>query len=40
MVACRSKRLDGQEDANSIHAAEVVKSGEKWIATRWMTEAE
>jgi hypothetical protein len=35
----RSQRADGSEDAASIHAAEVVRRGEKWIATRWMKEA-
>lgn len=31
-----SKRPDGNEDPNSIHAADTVERGEKWIATRWM----
>eukprot|EP00879_Flechtneria_rotunda_P003674 GHRR01003911.1.p1 GENE.GHRR01003911.1~~GHRR01003911.1.p1 ORF type:complete len:380 (+),score=161.98 GHRR01003911.1:1720-2859(+) len=35
-----SKRPDGQEDPNSIHAADEVEKGEKWIATRWMKDAE
>lgn len=31
-----SKRADGSEDPNSIHAADTVVRGNKWIATRWM----
>eukprot|EP00878_Enallax_costatus_P004227 GHUV01004457.1.p1 GENE.GHUV01004457.1~~GHUV01004457.1.p1 ORF type:complete len:357 (+),score=106.65 GHUV01004457.1:233-1303(+) len=31
-----SKRADGSEDPNSIHAADTVIKGHKWIATRWM----
>jgi len=33
-----SKKPDGCEDLNSIHAAETVMRGEKWIATRWLSE--
>ena len=33
-----SKKRDGCEDLNSIHAAETVTRGEKWIATRWLSE--
>lgn len=33
-----SKMKSGTEDLASIHAAEVVTKGEKWIATRWLTE--
>lgn len=33
-----SKKRDGSEDLNSIHAAETVLKGEKWIATRWLSE--
>ena len=33
-----SKKPDGCEDLNSIHAAETVLRGEKWIATRWLSE--
>jgi hypothetical protein len=36
----RSRRPDGGEDVASIHAAEVVRGGDKWIATRWMRQAE
>lgn len=36
----RSKRPNGDEDPNSIHAAETVMGGEKWIATRWMKDAQ
>jgi hypothetical protein len=36
LLLCRSKRPNGDEDPNSIHAAETVLAGEKWIATRWM----
>ncbi|KAF8056253.1 hypothetical protein HT031_006441 [Scenedesmus sp. PABB004] len=32
----RSKRPDGSEDPNSIHAADTVLRGAKYIATRWM----
>ncbi|GBF96179.1 hypothetical protein Rsub_08927 [Raphidocelis subcapitata] len=35
-----SRRADGDEDAASIHAAEVVGRGDKWIATRWMKAAD
>ncbi|KAI8474309.1 MAG: hypothetical protein J3K34DRAFT_518266 [Monoraphidium minutum] len=35
-----SRRPDGSEDVSSIHAAEVVRGGDKWIATRWMKQAE
>ena len=34
-----SKRQDGTEDIASLHAAEAVREGEKWIATRWMKDA-
>lgn len=30
---------DGAEDYNSIHSAETVEGGEKWIITRWFREA-
>lgn len=33
-----SKKRDGCEDLNSIHAAETVVKGSKWIATRWLSE--
>lgn len=29
---------DGEEDRRSLHSAEVVEEGEKWIATRWFKE--
>lgn len=35
-----SKLPDGNEDFASIHSAEVVTAGEKWIATRWFQEVE
>jgi hypothetical protein len=35
----RSKRTNGEEEANSIHAADTVLAGEKWICTRWMKDA-
>jgi hypothetical protein len=35
-----SKRQDGTEDIASLHAAEVVRKGEKWIATRWMKDSQ
>jgi hypothetical protein len=28
----------GGEDFASIHAAQVVEAGEKWICTRWLKE--
>ena len=34
----RSRRADGSEDVASIHSAEPVARGEKWIATVWMRE--
>lgn len=33
-----SRRPDGEEDKASLHAAEPVTMGEKWIATRWLKE--
>jgi hypothetical protein len=33
-----SRREDGTEDAASLHAAEPVLKGTKWIATRWLRE--
>eukprot|EP00216_Chloropicon_sp_CCMP2111_P006776 CAMPEP_0198239760 /NCGR_PEP_ID=MMETSP1446-20131203/5070_1 /TAXON_ID=1461542 ORGANISM="Unidentified sp, Strain CCMP2111" /NCGR_SAMPLE_ID=MMETSP1446 /ASSEMBLY_ACC=CAM_ASM_001112 /LENGTH=495 /DNA_ID=CAMNT_0043922397 /DNA_START=440 /DNA_END=1927 /DNA_ORIENTATION=+ len=35
-----SRLPTGSEDMSSIHAAETVLSGEKWILTRWMREIE
>jgi hypothetical protein len=35
-----SRLVSGNEDMASIHAAEAVGSGEKWIMTRWMREIE
>jgi len=35
-----SRLPNGSEDMSSIHAAEAVGSGEKWILTRWMRENE
>lgn len=32
---CRSRREDGSEDPASLHAAEKVIRGEKWICSRW-----
>lgn len=34
-----SARADGGMDANCMHAAQPVRGGEKWIATRWFAEA-
>lgn len=33
-----SRLPDGSEDSSSIHAAEVVQGGQKWITTRWFTD--
>mmetsp|Transcript_64581 Transcript_64581/g.203838 ORF Transcript_64581/g.203838 Transcript_64581/m.203838 type:complete len:181 (-) Transcript_64581:86-628(-) len=33
-----SRMPDGEEDPASIHAAEPVDAGEKWISTRWLRE--
>ena len=30
-----SQMKDGKEDAASMHEAEVVSKGEKWIVTQW-----
>ncbi len=35
-----SRLPGGGEDFASIHAAQVVEGGEKWIATRWFKELE
>jgi len=35
-----SRLVTGNEDMASIHAAEAVVEGEKWIMTRWMREIE
>ena len=35
-----SRLPTGNEDMASIHAAEAVVDGEKWIMTRWMREIE
>jgi len=35
-----SRLITGNEDMASIHAAEAVQEGEKWIMTRWMREVE
>jgi hypothetical protein len=35
-----SRLEDGTEDSASLHAAEPVGEGEKWIATRWFREVE
>lgn len=35
-----SRLVSGNEDMASIHAAEAVVEGEKWIMTRWMREVE
>ncbi|QDZ24182.1 prolyl 4-hydroxylase [Chloropicon primus] len=35
-----SRLTTGNEDMASIHAAEAVLEGEKWIMTRWMREVE
>lgn len=34
----RSRLPDGSEDLASLHAAEPVGEGEKWIVTRWYKE--
>ena len=33
-----SRTAAGHEDGASIHAAETVLGGEKWIITRWLRE--
>lgn len=33
-----SRNTMGKEDLASVHAAEAVKEGEKWIMTRWLQE--
>lgn len=33
-----SRLLTGEEDKASLHAAEPIIRGEKWIATRWLRE--
>ena len=35
-----SRLTTGSEDMASIHAAEAITEGEKWIMTRWMREIE
>ncbi|PSC73342.1 prolyl-4 hydroxylase alpha subunit [Micractinium conductrix] len=35
-----SRMADGEEDKCSIHEAEKVEAGTKWIATRWCREAQ
>ena len=33
-----SRTEEGKEDKASLHAAEPIIMGEKWIATRWLRE--
>ncbi len=33
--APRSRLPDGTEDLSSLHSAEPVRCGDKWITTRW-----
>lgn len=35
-----SRLPNGEEDRMSLHAAEPIIMGEKWIATRWMQEVD
>ncbi len=37
---CRSCLKDGREDDASLHAAEKVSKGEKWICSRWFRAAQ
>lgn len=38
LIVFWSMDTDGTEDPASLHAAEPVRSGQKWIVTRWLRE--